>query len=327
MRQRSLFLLVFSLLLLGVSCRSSDDVTVLKLAHGLDVSHPVHNGMVHMAEQLDELSGGSMRIDIYPSQQLGTEREALELLQIGSIDMTKVSSSVLEGFDPIFTIFSVPFLFQSMEHAYQVWESPVGRDLLLAGHGIRLHGLTYYDAGARSFYTKDRPIRHPDDLQGMAIRVQESPAAIRMVNLMGGSATPISWGELYTSLQQGIVDGAENNLPSIYLSRHYEVVDYLSMNEHTAVPDILMISLFRWNRLTDQQQEWLQQAADASSLYQRQLWAASSQESLDGIREAGIEVIYPDKEPFMEKMEPIYQELEGDEIMGPLIRKIRELAP
>lgn len=327
MRQLSPLFLVFSLLMLGVSCRSANDVTVLKLAHGLDVSHPVHNGMVHMAERVQELSDGAMRIDIYPSQQLGTEREALELLQIGSVDMTKVSSSVLEGFDPIFTIFSVPFLFESMEHAYRVWESPVGRDLLHAGHDIRLHGLTYYDAGARSFYTKERPIRHPDDLQGMAIRVQESPAAIRMVNLMGGSATPISWGELYTALQQGIVDGAENNLPSIYLSRHYEVVDYLSMNEHTAVPDILMISLFRWNRLTDQEQAWLQEAADASARYQRRLWKESSEESLAGIQEAGIEVIYPDKEPFMEKMEPIYRELEQDEVMGPLIHNIRELAP
>lgn len=300
---------------------------MLKLAHGLDVSHPVHHGMVYMAEQVEERSDGKMKIDIYPSQQLGTEREALELLQIGSIDMTKVSSSVLEGFDRIYTIFSVPFLFESMEHAYRVWDSPVGRRLLHAGHDIRLHGLTYYDAGARSFYTKERPIEHPDDLQGMAIRVQESPAAIRMVNLMGGSATPISWGELYTSLQQGIVDGAENNLPSIYLSRHYEVVDYLSMNEHTAVPDILFISLFRWNRLTDQERAWLQAAADASARHQRELWHASSEESLEGIREAGIEVIYPDKTPFMEKMEPIYRELEQDSVMGPLMNQIRELAP
>ncbi|MEX1212281.1 MAG: TRAP transporter substrate-binding protein [Balneolaceae bacterium] len=327
MRQISHFFLILLLLVLLSSCRADRDVTVLKLAHGLDVSHPVHQGMVYMADQVRERSNGKMTIDIYPSQQLGTEREALELLQIGSIDMTKVSSSVLEGFDRIYTIYSVPFLFESIEHAYRVWDSPVGRRLLHAGHNIRLHGLTYYDAGARSFYTKERPIRHPDDLQGMAIRVQESPAAIRMVNLMGGSATPISWGELYTSLQQGIVDGAENNLPSIYLSRHYEVVDYLSMNEHTAVPDILFISLFRWNRLSDQERSWLQAAADASARHQRKLWHASSEESLQGIRDAGIDVIYPDKVPFMEKMEPIYRDLEQDSVMGPLMNQIRELAP
>jgi len=317
----------FAILLFLVSCGGDRNITVLKLGHGLDSTHPVHLAMQRMAERTDEYSEGSMRIDIYPAQQLGTERELLELLQIGSLDITKVSSSVLEGFEPVYKIFSVPFLFLDKDHRYKVWDGPVGRELLNAGERIRLMGLTYYDAGTRSFYTKDRPVYHPDDLEGQKIRVQESPASIQMVNLLGGSATPISWGEIYTSLQQGIVDGAENNPPSFHLSRHYDVARYYSLNEHTAVPDILFISLETWNRLNEDQQEVIQRAANESALYQRELWQKATEEALDAVRADGVEIITPDKQPFVEKLEPMYEQfmLESDELKY-YIEKIRELA-
>ena len=319
------FLLLAALFLF--SCSEGDDVTVLKLGHGLDTSHPVHYAMEYMAERTYEYSEGKMRIDVYPSQQLGTERELLELLQIGSVDITKVSSSVIEGFDPIYKVFSVPFLFVDEDHRYRVWDGEIGRELLEAGDRIRLMGLTYYDAGTRSFYTQDRPIHHPDDLTGMRIRVQESPAAIQMVNLLGGNATPISWGELYTALQQGIVEGAENNPPSFHLSRHYEVTGYYSLNEHTAVPDILFISLSTWERLTEDEQEIVRRAAEESGIYQRQLWREATDEALTAVAEAGIEINYPDKEPFIERLQPLWQEFmaESDELKG-YIQRIQELA-
>src|SRR6056297_1141472 len=140
-------LLVILLSMIFVSCKSNDDVRVLKLGHGLDSSHSVHKAMVFMAERVAEESNGKIRIDIYPSQQLGSERELLELLQIGSVDITKVSSSVIEGFDPVFKIFSVPFLFKDEEHRFEVFDGQIGRELLEAGELIRLMGLTYYDAG------------------------------------------------------------------------------------------------------------------------------------------------------------------------------------
>ena len=318
------FLLLAALFLL--SCSEGDDVTVLKLGHGLDTSHPVHLAMEYMAERTHEYSEGKMRIDVYPSQQLGTERELLELLQIGSVDITKVSSSVIEGFDPIYKVFSVPFLFVDEDHRYRVWDGEIGRELLEAGDRIRLMGLTYYDAGTRSFYTQDRPIHHPDDLTGMRIRVQESPAAIQMVNLLGGNATPISWGELYTALQQGIVEGAENNPPSFHLSRHYEVTGYYSLNEHTAVPDILFISLSTWERLTEDEREIVRRAAEESGIYQRQLWREATEEALTAVAEAGIEINYPDKEPFIERLQPLWQDFmdESDELKG-YIQRIQEL--
>ncbi|MCC5941131.1 MAG: TRAP transporter substrate-binding protein [Balneolaceae bacterium] len=325
-RSLTAFALTLSLVFI-VSCSGDDDVTVLKLGHGLDSTHPVHLAMEYMAERTREYSEGNIRIDVYPGQQLGTERELLELLQIGSVDITKVSSSVIEGFDPIYKVFSVPFLFVDEEHRYNVWDGEIGRELLDAGERIRLMGLTYYDAGTRSFYTKDTPINHPDDLAGLRIRVQESPASIQMVNLLGGSATPISWGEIYTALQQGIVDGAENNAPSFHLSRHYEVARYYSINEHTAVPDILYISLSTWNRLSESEQEIIQQAADESAIYQRRLWREATERAMDEVQAAGVEVVYPDKEPFIERLQPLYQVYmdESDELKQ-FIERIQELA-
>ena len=170
----------------------------------------------------------------------------LELLQIGSLGMTKVSSSVLEQFVPAFRVFGLPYLFRDDAHRFAVLEGPVGRQLLLAGEAVWLRGLTYYDAGTRSFYTTRRAIERPRDLSGLKIRTQESASAIRMINLLGGAATPISFGELYTALQQGIVDGAENNPPSYHTSRHYEVARFYSLDEHTAVPDVLLVSTVVW---------------------------------------------------------------------------------
>ncbi len=302
--------ILFVALLILSGCRPDGDVLVLRLGHGLDSSHPVHVGMERMAELVSQKSDGSMRIDIYPNEQLGTERETLELLQIGSLDITKVSAAVIESFTSVYSIFSVPFLFVNDEHMYSILDGPIGRRILDASEPYRIIGLCYYDAGTRSFYTTNRPVHTPEDLQGLSIRVQESPSAIQMVNILGGSATPISWGELYTALQQGVVDGAENNPPSFYLSRHYEVSQYYSLNEHTAVPDILVISRHTWEQvLNEEQRAIIQEAALESVPYQRELWEEASEAALKAVQEAGVEVIYPDRIPFMEASEPFYERM------------------
>lgn len=307
----SRFLLILPLLASLCACKGKDDTTVLKLAHALDTQHPVHQALDYMAERLAYHSGGTMRVDIYPAGQLGTERELMELLQIGSLAMTKVSSSPMEGFVPAMKIFSVPYVFRDNEHFWQVLNSDIGRELLVAGESVRLRGLAYYDAGSRSFYSVNKPVHTPADLGGMKIRVQLSPTAIEMVRAFGGSATPISWGELYTALQQGVVDGAENNPPSFYSSKHYEVAKYFTLNEHTMVPDIILISQYIWNGLTEQQQKWLQQAMDESVIYQRELWQQSTAESLAAVEAAGVQIIRPDKQPFMEQVQGMHAALQG----------------
>jgi tripartite ATP-independent transporter DctP family solute receptor len=251
------------------ACSKESGVRRIKIGHGLDQSHPVHKAMLYLADRAAQKSNGKIQITVYPSQQLGTERECLELLQIGSLGMTKVSSSVLEGFVPDFKVFSLPFIFVNDKQKFDFFESSSGKDLLKSTQKFWLRGLCYYDAGSRSFYTKDKPILTPDDLKGLKIRTQESPTSVKLVRALGGSATPIAWGELYTALQQGVVDGAENNPPSFFLSRHYEVCKFYSLNEHTSVPDVLLISTVIWDDLTPQEQQWIQEAADESYQYQK----------------------------------------------------------
>ena len=289
------------------SCKKEDDTKIIRLAHGLDVQHPVHKAMVFLGNRLKEKSNGKIKIQLYPSGQLGGERECLELLQIGSLDITKVSAAVLENFIEEYKVLSIPYIFRDRQHSYDVFDGPIGTSLLLKGDRFRLRGLTFYDAGSRSFYTKQKAIKVPQDLQGLKIRVQKSNMAVSMVNALGGAPTPISWGELYTALQQGVVDGAENNLPSFYTSKHYEVCKYYTLDEHTTVPDVLLIGLDTWERLNDREKEWLKEAAAESTLEQRKLWARSEKKSLNEIKKAGVEIIYPDKTPFAEQTDKIIE--------------------
>ncbi len=318
------FTLSFLSLLALAGCGEISKARTLKLAHSLDNTHPVHKGMEYMAERLAEKSGGSLQIEIYPSGQLGSERQCLELLQIGSLSMTKVSAAVMENFAPNIQVLSLPYIFKDKEHSFRVLDSEIGKKLLTQSERYWLRGLAYFDAGQRSFYTKDHPIRTPDDLKGLKIRVQESPTAISLVRALGGAPTPISWGEIYTALQQGVVDGAENNPPSFYITgRHYEVCKYYSLNEHTAVPDILIIGTIAWNRLTPQQQQWLQEAAYEAALYQRKLWAEAEKQALEEVQKAGVEVIYPDKAPFIERTRSILESYKDKPEMYQLIQEIQ----
>src|SRR5687767_14484774 len=225
-RSGTTILAALTLVVLAAGCAEQRGVKVIKLAHGLDAQHSVHKGMVYLGQKLAEKSGGTMRVDVYSSGQLGSEREFLELVQIGGLAMTKVSASVLEGFAPEFKVFGLPYLFRDDAHKAAVLAGPIGKEILAAPESKFMRGLCYYDSGSRSFYTKTRPIHKPDDLKGLKIRVQESPMAFALIRAFGASATPISFGELYTSLQQGVVDGAENNPPSFHLARHYEVCKY-----------------------------------------------------------------------------------------------------
>jgi tripartite ATP-independent transporter DctP family solute receptor len=317
-------LIIFPLLLLFLAaCGQKQEGKVLKLAHGLDPSHPVHQAMVFMADRCKEISNGELTIDIYPSGQLGSEQQCVELLQIGSLAITKVSAAVMESFTEDFKVLGLPYIFKSKEHSFKVLDGEIGDELLLSSEPFWIRGLCFFDAGSRSFYTIDTPINHPDDLKGLKIRVMKSITAMEMVKAQGGSPTPISWGELYTALQSGVVDGAENNPPSFYTSHHYEVCKYNCLNEHTMVPDVLIIGQKVWEKLSEQEKTWLQQAADESVPIQRKLWAESEKESLEIVEEAGVTIIYPDKEPFSDKVDELLESYRENEKLYDLITRIR----
>jgi len=312
-----LFLTIF------IGCKNEKHTRTIKLAHGLDVNHSVHKAMVMMGEELSKNSEGKLTLEIYPSQQLGTERECLELLQIGSLDITKVSAGVIENFAPKMKVFGLPFLFRDRQHSFDVLDGPIGKQLLADAEKYWLKGLGYYDAGSRSFYTKTKPINTPDDLFGLKIRVMESVTAMDMVRSLGGSPTPISWGELYTSLQQGVVDGAENNPPSFYLSRHYEVCKFYSLDEHTVLPDVLIAGTHFWNSLSEEEQGWLQDAVNKSIVYQRILWQEAEIEALEEVQKAGVTINRPDKTLFEAKVQPIYEQYKDNEEIYTLIQQIK----
>lgn len=305
-------------------CSKKNDKVVLKLAHSVDVTHPVHKAMVFMGERLEEKSNGTITMDIFPNEQLGSERECIEQVQLGIIDITKTSTAPLESFIPKMGVFSIPYVFRGYDHFWKVLEGPIGDEVKQSGIGVKLYGLCFYDSGSRSFYATSKPINSPSDLQGLKIRVQQSNTAIEMVKALGGSPTPIAYGELYTSLQQGVVDGAENNPPSFETSRHYEVCRYYSLDEHTMVPDIIIINSNFWNKLTDRQKLIVQEAADESSIYQRKLWKEKTQQSLNIVKEAGVEIIHPDKTPFIKAVKQMHDSYKGTEV-GQLLEKIKNV--
>lgn len=317
-----LFLMCFCLF---SSCKQGrEEVRVLKLAHGLPPSHSVHLGLLYMNDRLKEISNDKMSLDIYSSAQLGSENQCIELLQIGSLDITKVSSAALEGFVDPFKVFGIPYLFSSRDQYFTVLDGPIGNEILATTEPYWFKGLSYFDSGARSFYTVNKPVRTPADLKGLKIRVQKSPIAVEMMRTFGGSATPVDWGELYTALQSNVVDGAENNTPSVTTAFHHEVVKYYTVNEHTMCPDVIIISLATWNKLSEQEHTWLQQAANEAAIYQRGLWEEQEKQSMEEMKENGVEIIYPDKLPFMEAAKPMVERFKNDPAYHDLIQQIQE---
>ena len=251
------------------SCKKESDTKVLYLAHSLPQAHPVHKGILVFKKALERNSGGTLNVKVFPDAQLGSEREVLELLQIGSVAATKVSAATLSNFVPEYHVLGIPYLFRDKQHQFDVLEGDIGKTILEKGSKFWLRGLCYYDAGSRSFYTSNRAIRTPEDLKGLKIRVMNNQMAINMVNSMGGSATPLAYGELYTAIQQGVVDGAENNPPSFVSSNHYEISKYYTLDQHSSVPDVLLIGTKYWNKLSEEEKKWVQDAADESAQAQK----------------------------------------------------------
>ena len=287
---------------------------VLKLGHGLDTAHPIHLSLEHMKERLEDLSDGAVTIDIYSGGVLGSEVQSIEQLQKGSLAMTSQSVAAMENFIPSMATFSLPYVFRDSEHFWQVLNGDVGHELMQKGEEKFVRGLCYFDSGSRNFYTKDKPIRTPDDLKGMKIRVMNSATAIDMVKALGGAPTPIDFGELYSALAQGTVDGAENNPPSFYSSKHFEVCKHFSTDGHTRVPDILLVSTKVWDRLSPEQQAWVTQASEEASTFQRALWKENTESSLKKAKAEGVTVYEVDTAVFAKKVQPMLDAVKDKEV-------------
>ena len=296
-------------------------VRVFRLGHGLAPEHPVHQAMLHMADRVKELSGGTMVLQIYPSEQIGSEEQCFKQAQNGQIEFAKCSAAVLDGSVPEFQVVGAPFLFRDSEHFWAVMNGEIGQSLLGRLDDMGLVGICYFDAGARSIYTTKRIVMTPDDMKGLKIRTQTSSIATQSMKVLDASPTPIPWGELFTALQQGTVDAAENNIPSFVSGKHFEVCKHFFFTEHQRVPDVLVMSKAIWDSLTPEQQGRIRQAAAEANAYQRKAWLESEIENEKKAREAGVEFVTVDRSLFIKRSQPVYNEFSPE--FQDLARRIR----
>ena len=270
--------------------------------------------MEFMKARLEELSDGSVTMNIYPGSVLGSEVQCIEQLQNGSLAMTKTSAAAMENFIPEMSVYGLPYVFRDVDHYWNVLKGPIGKGLLQQGESKFLRGLCYYDSGSRNFYTKDRPIRSPEDLEGLKIRVMNSKTAMDMVSAMGAAPTPIAWGELYSSLAQGTVDGAENNPPSFTSNKHYEVCKHFTLDGHTRVPDILLISTKVWEKVGSKGA-----GVGAAGGYRvvrlsTKTLKEKSLEALARAKEEGVTIYEVDIAAFAAKVAPLLNNVENQQV-------------
>ncbi|MEZ5591063.1 MAG: TRAP transporter substrate-binding protein [Gammaproteobacteria bacterium] len=270
------------------------------------MGYPTTDAIEYMGQLLNDWTGGRINIQIFHSMQLGGEKEALEQVQLGALEMTRVSVGVVGPIVDEFNAFNLPYFFRSVDHMHKVVDGEIGTELLNKLEAGGLIGLGYMDAGSRSFYNNVRPISSIDDLQGLKVRVMQNPIFIDMVNAMGGNGLPIAFNELYTAIQTGVVDGAENNPPSYESGKHFEVAQYYTLTEHLMVPEIFVFSKKVWDTLSPLDQQLIRKASVLAVEKERELWAAREQASLNKLKEQGIQVITDiDKQPFIEATDSV----------------------
>ncbi len=287
-------------------------------------TYPTARGLADLAERVaaDPALSSRMTIDLQLGGVLGNEKEALEKLRFGAIQMACVSAAPLQEFAPVAGVLALPFLFESSEELFRTLEGEIGAEIV---EGISEAGfvpLAWFDAGERSFYNRTRPIRRPEDLRGLKIRVQRSELMRDMVEALGASPVALGFKQVYTSLHTGAIDGAENNLPSYRSERHFEAAGFYSLDRHAIVPDVVLVSVDRWRSLSGEQQTRLREAAEASAHAQREYWTESSRAAALAVTEAGCEINeVDDPESFRRAVEPVYAEHAGR--FGDLVERIK----
>ncbi len=320
------FVLLALVLILGVGIFAMEkrgNVIVLKAADDHQKGYSTVEGLYLMAKLVEEWTNGRIKIEVYPGAVLGSEKETIEQTQMGIIDINRVSIAPLAAVYPKISVFALPYIFKNREHMWKVLESEIGQNMLQELKKVGFVGLAYMDSGARSFYTVKKPILHPNDLKGLKIRTQKSPVMMDMVKAMGGKPVPMAFEEVYSALQTGVIDGAENNPPSYYETSHYEVAKYYSLDEHAMVPEILIMSLRTWNSLSEEDRMIIRMAAIAAQELQRRLWLKDEEIALEKVKKAGCKIYHPEKKPFMEAVKPVYEKY-ASKYMD-LIEKIQKM--
>ncbi|WP_206663446.1 TRAP transporter substrate-binding protein [Aurantiacibacter suaedae] len=289
-------------------------------------NYPTVAALRFFAAELSRLTGGRLNVDVYPSEQLGSQNDTLELAQLGGIDFVRINSAPLNVLVPETLVPSLPFLFRSIDHMREAMDGEPGRAILGALEEHGLIGLAFYESGARSIYTVDRPVREPQDMAGLKIRVQTSDLFVSMIEAMGGNATPMAYGEVYQGMVQGVIDGAENNFPSYESSRHFEVAPVYSLTRHVMAPEIFAMSKRSWDKLSPADREAVLQAARASVPVMREIWDRRVIESREIITSAGVQFIEDvDRNAFSERMQPVWDFYADTPRLSMLVEDIRNM--
>lgn len=260
---------------------TAENPMVLTLAHGLSETHTVHIAMTEFAETVKERTDGRITVRILPNGQLGSENENMEQLMAGVISMTKVSAPGLATYNESYHTFGLPYIFDDTQNFYHVMDSPQMQDFFLSSEADGFVTLTYYTSGARSFYTKNKAIRTPEDLKGLKIRVQDMKSQTDMMKALGGIPVAMSYGDVYTSLQTGIIDGTENNETALTTGKHGEICKIYSTDQHAMIPDVMVMSAKVWKTISPEDQQIILEAAHASTESHKIAWDAAIEEAIE----------------------------------------------
>ena len=326
-RHRALQFAIATLLLAvhGVGANAADQKMVLKASDVHPEGYPTVQAVENMGKKLDAATGGRLSIQMYASMQLGGEKEAIEQAQVGALQLARVSVGALGPVVDDLNVFNLPFLFRDTAHMEKVIDGPIGQELLdkvSNNPNTRLIGLAWMDAGARSVYDTKKPIKSIDDLKGLKVRVMGNPMFVDMMNALGGNGVAMGYDQVFSALQTGVVDGAENNPPSFVFDNHYQVAKYYTLTEHLIVPEILVFSRATWDSLSKDDQALIKKLAREAQLDERQLWKKVEDEAMAKMKASGIEVdTVADKTPFQAAVKPVWDKYGAK--YGELIKRIQ----
>ncbi|MEW6185923.1 MAG: TRAP transporter substrate-binding protein [Thermodesulfobacteriota bacterium] len=314
-------LAVFILLTMTRNQVSAAQTFSFKLGHAVAPEHPYHLGALKFAELVAKKTGNQVKIDVYPSTQLGNERDMVEGLQLGTIDLVVTSTGPLGGFVPQMFVVDLPFLFRDREHAYKVLDGPIGRELLEAFSAKGIKGLAFWENGFRHITNNLRPVNKPEDLKGIKIRTMENKVHLAAFKAFGASPAPMAWSEVYTALQQKTIDGQENPVAIIYHQKIYEVQKYLALTGHFYSPTPLLMSLKAFHTLPRNFQTIFIETALECAAFERNLLRDSEAKQLAEIKAKGVQITTPVKKPFLEAASSVYKEFR-DQFGQAMIDKI-----
>lgn len=297
--------------------------TVLRSSDTHPDGYPTVEAVEYFGELVKERTGGRYAVEVYHSAQLGEEKDTIEQVRSGVIELNRVSMAPFNGLVKESIVPALPYIFRSEDHMHKVMDGEIGDEIAKAFEPHGLVVLAYYDAGARSFYNSKKPISSVADLAGMKFRVIQSDIFVDMVAALGANATPMPYGEVYSSIETGVIDGAENNFPSYDTAKHAEVAKHYSLDEHTILPEVFVMNKAAWDKLTPDDQAIFKQAGKDSIDRQRELWQAKVAESRANVEKLGAQITTPDKQGFIDAMAPVYEKHVTDDALKALVEKVK----